>query len=145
VTELATSRYADFTPAMGVPVQTSIGRPKFPIRYDLTEEVRDLMPRGLFGKDLSETEFTARYRGRLDKIGVDRLRRQFDAISRRHGGERLICLCYEDVHAGQFCHRRIFADWWQERTGQVVPEVEDPQLRLDPQQLRLDNQEGTTP
>ena len=128
MTEFATGRYATFEPPMGVPVQTSLGRPKFPLRYELREEVSELMPRGLFGKGLSEAEFTARYRERLAKVGVDRLRRQFDAISRRHGGARLVCLCFEPV--GQFCHRRVFAEWLQERTGQVVPEVEPAQLHL---------------
>jgi hypothetical protein len=120
VTALATGRYATFRPSMGVPVQISLGRPKFPLDYELHEEIRELMPRGLLGKELSEEEFTRRYRDRLD-LGA--LRAQFDAISKRHDGKRLVLLCFEDVKAGQFCHRRVFADWFHERTGQRVPEV----------------------
>ncbi len=121
--DLATARYSTFIDAMGVPVQTSIGRPKFPLRYDLTEQAKRLMPWGLLSADLSEADFTAHYRARLDKVGVDALRRLFYVISGRHGGARLILLCFEDVNAGKFCHRRVFAAWWEERTGHHVPEL----------------------
>ncbi len=108
---------------MGVPVQTSLGRPKFPIDYELREQVRELMPRGLFGKGLSEDEFTRRYRERLDRLDLDALRAQFDAISKRNGHKRVVLLCFEDVRAGKLCHRRVFADFWLERTGERIPEV----------------------
>jgi hypothetical protein len=133
--ELATARYADFILPMGVPVQTSIGRPKFPIRYDLTEEAKRLMPWGLVGKGMSDVDFTDHYRARLEKAGPDALRRLFYGISGRHGGARVVLLCFESVHAdlaitrtqrggiGQFCHRRVFAAWWEERTGHHVPEL----------------------
>jgi hypothetical protein len=121
--ELATASYRSFISAMGVPVATSIGRPRFPIDYEPTEEIGLLKPFGLFGKDLSDEEFRAAYRERLDKTGVDKLQRVFHAISRKHEGSRLVLLCFEDVLGGQSCHRRAFADWWTERTGQTVPEL----------------------
>jgi hypothetical protein len=152
--ELVTARYATFTPAMGIPVQTSIGRPKWPLGYDLTEQAKRLMPWGLLSADFSEAEFTAHYRARLDKVGPDALRRLFHAISARHGGARLVLLCFEDVltdlrgpgarkpgrpahttareprslprGSGRslgFCHRRVFATWYEEQTGHHVPEL----------------------
>jgi hypothetical protein len=121
MTDLAICRYASFHPAMGVPVQTSIGRPKWPLPYDLTEDVGVLKPWGLFGKDLTAEEFTAHYRARLEKVGVDALRRLFETISARHGGSRLVLLCFEK-HPHE-CHRGDFADWWLEVTGQIVPEL----------------------
>jgi Protein of unknown function, DUF488 len=122
VTALATGRYQTFTPSQGVPVQASLGRPKFPLDYELRETVRELMPWGLLDKKLSDDEFTRRYRQRLDRLDLDALRAQFDAISKRHE-KRPVLLCFEDVHAGEFCHRRVFADFWQERTGRRIPEV----------------------
>lgn len=123
MTALATSSYKLFRPSMGVPVQTSIGRPKFPIDYELHERIRDLMPWGLLGKELSNDEFTHRYREQLDRLDLDALRTQFDAISKRHDGKRVVLLCFEDVRAGKLCHRRVFADWFRERTGQRIREV----------------------
>jgi hypothetical protein len=122
---------------MGVPVAITLGRPKFPLRYTLEHEARRLAPWGLF--DVKDpAEFTRRYRERLDRLDLDALVAKFEAISAQHGGRRLVLLCYEDVHAGQLCHRRVFSDFWQERTGQRVPEMPKP----EPAQLRLldDNQ-----
>ena len=66
------------------------------------------------------------------------LRAKFEVISDRHGGRRLVILCFEDVLAGHFCHRRVWAGWWHERTGQSVPELEpgggrDPAISDKPQ------------
>jgi hypothetical protein len=107
---------------MGVPVQTSIGRPRFSLEYELREQVSELMPVGLLGK-MSDDEFTSRYRERLARLDLDALRAKFDAIQKRHDGKRVVLLCFEDVRAGEFCHRRVFADFWLERTGELVPEV----------------------
>jgi hypothetical protein len=123
VTALATYSYAAFRRSLGVPVQTSLGRPKFPIDYELREQVRELMPQGLFGKNLSDDEFTHHYRGLLDRLDLDTLRTEFDAISKRYDNARVVLLCFEDVRAGRSCHRRVFADWFYERTGERVPEL----------------------
>lgn len=122
MTALATARYATFKSSWGVPVQASVGGPKFPIDYELREEVRELMPRGLLSVS-DPAEFTRRYRERLDRLDLDVLHAQFHAISGRHGGKRIVLLCFEDVRAGELCHRRVFADFWIERTGQDVPEL----------------------
>jgi rubrerythrin len=52
------------------------------------------------------------------------LTERFEDVSARHGGERLVLLCFEDVLAGESCHRRTFAQWWEEQTGQEVPELD---------------------
>jgi hypothetical protein len=109
--ELATASYRSFAPQMGVPVATSLGRPKWPLSYDLTDEVRALMPWGLLGKDLSDDEFTARYRERLEKTGPETLSRVFHAISRKHDGARLVLLCFGT------CSRASFATGGSQRTG----------------------------
>ena len=41
----------------------------------------------------------------------------------------VVLLCFEDVWAGQQCHRRLLAEHWQERTGHLVPELEPPQIQ----------------
>jgi hypothetical protein len=46
------------------------------------------------------------------------------AIGRRHPGEQLVVLCFENVDAGADCHRRWLAEWLEERYGVVVPELE---------------------
>jgi hypothetical protein len=121
---LRTGRYTTHRPESGVAVATSIGQPKWPLPYPLKHELRDLMPFGLFGRDLPPHDFEAGYRRRLDRLGVDRLREQFEAIAADHPGAPLVLLCWEKP--GEPCHRRVFADWWREQTGQNVPEVAEP-------------------
>ena len=122
VTALATSSYAAFNPRRGVPVQTSIGRPRFPLDYELREQISELMPSGLL-KVSDDATFTRLYRERLDALDFQALLAQFDAISKRNDHKRLVLLCFEDVHAGEFCHRRVFAEWYKDRAGRLVPEL----------------------
>ncbi len=133
---LLTSRYASHRAEHGIAVATSVGRPKWPLDYELDHELRDLAPYGLLHRNLPWDQFEAGYRARLDRVGPDRLRAQFDAI--QHGGRPLVLLCFEDVHAGQPCHRRIAAAWLEEHGFGPVPEVEesgrpDQQARTWPQ------------
>jgi hypothetical protein len=113
---LATGRYRSFHPSQGLPVGVTLGKPKFPLGYRIAAEIDELKPYGLaFRKPpLTPAEFDAAYRRRLDQIGVDRLRERFEQIAAEHG-EPLCLLCFEDVLAGERCHRRTFAAWWSGR------------------------------
>jgi hypothetical protein len=121
--ELATASYRSFIPQMGIAVATSLGRPKWPLSYELVEEVHALKPWGLM--EVPDSEFNERFRARLEKTGVAKLQRVFHAISGKHKGQRLVLLCHEQVLGpkAKCCHRRDWAEWWRERTGQVVPEL----------------------
>jgi hypothetical protein len=59
------------------------------------------------------------------------------AIWRWHGERPLALLCFEDVHAGQLCHRRMFAAWWHEQTGELLPEYESPARKAAAAQTSL--------
>jgi hypothetical protein len=102
-----------------VPVRTSIGGPRFPITYGPLVYMKELAPFGL--RELAEDAFAEAYRRRLDTIGVERLGRRFAEISEAHDDRGLALLCFEP--SGAFCHRRVFARWWEEQTGQTVPEL----------------------
>ena len=46
------------------------------------------------------------------------------AITEQSGDHRLVLLCFEDLSKpGEWCHRRIFADWWKDITGDHVREL----------------------
>lgn len=122
---LKTGRYHDHRPAHGVAIATSLGRPKWPLPYEIAAAIRDLMPFGLLG--LPEDEFGLRYLDRLDRLGADRLRAQFEKIAQDHPGQPLVLLCWENVLAGDMCHRRIAADWLEAHGFGAVPECQpDP-------------------
>ena len=49
----------------------------------------------------------------------------------RAKNQHLVLLCFEDLtQPGLKCHRRLFATWWHENTGEAVPELE-PDVRQD--------------
>ena len=119
---LVTGRYQRFDRRSGVPVRTTVGAPRWKI--DGLEFASTLAPYGIFGK-LPEAEMPVAYEARLeDHTGevVRQLARLVDA----HPGERLCLLCFDDVHAGEECHRRWFASWFERRFGIDVPELPPP-------------------
>jgi hypothetical protein len=103
-----------------VKVRTTVGAPRWKLPYPL-ERCAAVTPYGAFG----EPDWRERYVARLEEIGVEEIGRQLAAISDRHGGRDLVLLCFEDVYrdGDEACHRRAFAAWWQERTGEVVDEL----------------------
>jgi hypothetical protein len=69
--------------------------------------------------------FEELYRNRLDDLGVGEVRALLTMCVERANNERLVMLCYEDLtKPGLRCHRRLFAAWWLENTGEFVPELE---------------------
>ncbi|HWK28178.1 MAG TPA: DUF488 family protein [Solirubrobacter sp.] len=126
---LRTGRFATFDPTEGTPVAITVGRPRFPLGYEIAAAVPDLAPSGSLFAVTDRDEFTERYERRLDRTGVPQLRQQFERIAREHGGP-LVLLCFEDL-AVTWCHRQVFAAWWTRQTGEPVPEVGPQQMRLD--------------
>lgn len=127
-----TGRFFNEYPSEVVPVAISVGKPR-----DFEGEVLGLLaPWGLF-KRLSGEAFRLAYREALERIGVVRIRRALEAISARHGGTDLVLLCWEDVSKGASCHRRIFAEWWEEKTGEKVEELPPLEKRERPVALQL--------
>ena len=108
-----------------VPIAVSLGAPKFPLRYRVVATCMTLAPtREILAIDDKE-RYRAKYRARLDAIGVDSIRAAlapFETPDRE-----IVLLCFEDLREpGRFCHRRFFAEWWEERTGERVEELAEP-------------------
>ncbi len=105
-----------------VPVGISRGtlRFKLPYRYRM---LRLLAPSKETFALRGEKEFHKAYVAGLEEIGVERIAETLRRISYEQGGKPLSLLCYEDVHTGEDCHRRMFADWWRQQAGQDVPEL----------------------
>lgn len=121
---LATCSYKAYIPAMGVPVRITVGRPRFfphPYQY-----VEGLAPHGIFKSaeydgqpmDVKELAFHRRCDSLRDQILAD-----LAGIADAHPGQRLVMLCYENVHNGEVCHRTWAARWFADRLGWDVPEL----------------------
>lgn len=128
--ELFTSRYQAGNLIMsngGIPVQTSNGHPKFPMKYTIKAMAPLLVP-SRFTLGQPDGVFKAKYEEQLERHGVDAIRRQLQEIVDRTGNEKLILLCFENVwnDGEKACHRRQFAEWWNIKTGETVLELPDP-------------------
>ena len=121
--ELFTSRWAnrDLAHLDVTPVGISRGVPRWrlPYRY---KKLPMLAPSREAFRIEDPKEFERVYRTELEEIGAERITQALRVISQEHGGKPLVCLCWE--RSGEFCHRRVWADWWLEQTGQRVPELE---------------------
>lgn len=124
---IVTSRYRavhDFTktgnPRGFLPVKTSVGAPRF-IPCKDWPKLGMLAPYGLTDIEDRE-EFEACYRARLDGHGLPAIAAALAAIYVGQPAPRLplALLCFEDLDAGDWCHRRTFTAWWQEKTGQAI-------------------------
>jgi hypothetical protein len=115
------------------PVRTSMGNPRFLPQSAEWPRAELLVPWGL--RQYERAEFQAKYRARLDKHGVDKIRRVLRAIWHQHGERPLALLCFEDLARGDWCHRRMFVAWWLEQTGEELHEFGDD--RHHPEQLGL--------
>ena len=101
---------------MGTPVQTSLGT----ARWLTLVEWPAVYPYGL----LDETDpatFRRKYRARLHKRGR-RILAELEELREAYGA--LVLCCWEDLAKPEaWCHRRLLAEWIEEKTGLQVEEV----------------------
>lgn len=142
VPRLYTARYQEFRPEWGVPVRTSIGKPKMSLDYTITDDIGLLMPFGLLGDGRSREDFERGYIARLDRAGRHKLQAIFRTISEKHDRKALVLLCYEDLRRGQWCHRRMFAEWWWQVAGSEVVELLGPERRRPSSRVVVPSQAG---
>lgn len=110
-------------------VRISLGSPRWSVGYTIDGVINELMPRGLFGKyDNDKLTFEKEYRKILDRYGVGLISQKLKEYEKL--GKDVVLLCYEDVRKGEndWCHRTMFAKWWNERTGEVIQELKDPTI-----------------
>ncbi len=82
-------------------------------------------------------KFISMYRSGLDQLGADHIVGELRRISGEHGDKPLVLLCHE--RAVTDCHRGLLADWYEQHTGNPVPELQagDLPTRPDAPQRRL--------
>ncbi|QBI56812.1 hypothetical protein [Streptomonospora litoralis] len=120
---LATCTYQEFTADMGVPVRTTVGYPRFKLAAAPAGHARLITPANWMLKAGYATYADA-YRRRLDDAGVDAIRTELEQIPAEGENTRRVLLCFERLtKPGVWCHRTMFAAWWQEHTGEEVPEL----------------------
>lgn len=110
-------------PAIHAVIQTSLGHPRFPkVNYPVAHW-EEIMPDPAM-LALAFPEYRTAYRAKLDAIGLPTIREGLaELVAMNAPREPLLC-CFESLKTpGQFCHRRIFAEWFEEQTGEEIPEL----------------------
>ncbi len=111
----------DLAKVDAVKVSISRGQPKWPLPFRYRRAMLLAPSRETFGLR-SDEAFEAAYLAELEEAGVEKIGALLERISVEEGGGPLVLLCFEKP--GEVCHRRMFAEFWQERTGVVVPELQ---------------------
>lgn len=120
---LVTTSYKSFKPEMGIPIQTSIGNPKF-WRCNPLTQAKVFYPYATFKKhaDKSMAQKSQIYQKSLD-VYASQIEKMLDNFTAIYGDKPLVLMCYEDVQAGEICHRRWLAEWFKTRYNIDVPEL----------------------
>ncbi len=131
---LFTSRWAnrDLGKLDAQMVAVSRGVPRWPLRFRYRKLMKLAPTREEFG--LPDDEFDKAYLSRLDGMGVQAILGSLEEVS---GGRPVVMLCHENVLKGERCHRRLLAEFIEERAGIEVPELERGMLDNLPTQGRL--------
>lgn len=85
------------------------------------KECKKLAPKYWFFKDYKDGKITAQeytkfyYAEVLDKLDAQQVYKEL--------GTNAVLLCWEKT--GEFCHRRIVAEWLEKSLGVIVKEVEE--------------------
>ena len=113
------------------PVGISIGKPRFKTGYEIREQCYALAPKGYMLK-MEYEPYREAYFQKLEEIGADKIIGIVQRMDERaqEEGKTLVLLCYEDLRKpDQWCHRTLFAEWWQKMTGEVINELEEADVK----------------
>ena len=113
------------------PVGISIGKPRFKTGYEIREQCYALAPKGYMLK-MEYEPYREAYFQKLEEIGADKIIGIVQRMDERaqEEGKTLVLLSYEDLRKpDQWCHRTLFAEWWQKMTGEVINELEEADVK----------------
>lgn len=128
-------------------VGISLGTPKFPLGYNIEQQCYSLAPKGYMLR-MELEKFTEEYYRKLEGIGSDRIIDMVIRFEKRAAdeGKELVLLCYEDVRIPEdWCHRTVFAQWYCEKTGEIIRELPDsnpPKVKRTPTQKQVKKEEN---
>lgn len=135
-----TSRYGNKALAShpGAKMGITVGRPRWGLNYEMTWFPKLGPDRSYL--NASKDVYEPRYIAKLEAVGIDWIMDELNRRSEINGGADVILLCFEDLRKeGEWCHRRMLAEWIEDKTGIVVeelPEV-DPTPKPSANQMLL--------
>ena len=134
-----TSRYQNHELRSGLYTVVGItrGAPRFALGYTLAGNILDIAPPSWLFNENNRSIFTQKYCQNIQAIGVKRLTDILTGYTQL--GKDLVLCCYEDVRKpNEWCHRLVFAEWWKEQTGEIIPELHDQSTPAAAKPCRVD-------
>ncbi|CAA9430873.1 hypothetical protein AVDCRST_MAG82-2099 [uncultured Rubrobacteraceae bacterium] len=122
-------RNRDLAGVDAVMVAISRGKPRWTLdfRYRVLSE---LAPSNEAWAMKDRESFEAAYGRQLEELGAEWILERLAAIG---DGRPCVLLCWERLaDPGEWCHRRLLADWLHTQTEIVVPELEPGMIRKRP-------------
>lgn len=100
-------------------IRISIGHPRWKLPYQVAGKLPALMP-GRTWIGLEKAEYEKLYLARLDAIDPEAVVDEIDTLA---GTRPAVLTCFEKLTDGTWCHRRMFAAWFESKTGQKIEEL----------------------
>lgn len=117
---LATCSYSAYRPSMGVAVRTSLGKPKF-FEYAFVS-LNLLMPKGNMLR-MAYAQYHENYMNHLESNALA-IENAMIELNEMYPNQTMVLMCFENVSKkDSWCHRTMFAKWWENRTGVKVHEI----------------------
>ena len=119
---MKTARYlnSNIDPNIHAPVRISLGVPKFKLPYEIADAWDFLMPESDMLTVKEYESYKVQYFKLLEYREADKL------VRTDYGGKEPVLLCFEDIRKPSlWCHRRMFAEWYEMKIGRVVEELEE--------------------
>jgi uncharacterized protein (DUF488 family) len=114
-------------------VSISRGEPRWRLPFAY-RRLRELAPGDEAWRQKGRESFEETYRAQLEEIGAAAILERLERIG---GARPVVMLCWEKP--GEFCHRRVLADFLRARAGVELPELAPGDLpqRQDAAEPRL--------
>ncbi len=125
--KIYTSRFSNPELATGKYTVVGIVRslPRFPLKYKLAGNIIEFAPPGYLWNENDREVFRPKYFEHMDSIGMDRAAELLFPYMEM--GKDIVLCCYEDVRLPHgWCHRQVFAEWWEANFGQKIEELYNP-------------------
>lgn len=121
---ITTTSYADWRAGFGQPIRVTLGQPRRPEPTGRAHwiYVAELSPAPWYFNAAPE-KFERAYVSQLDRY-ADAIEAKIGCLTGQFGDIALCCFerTTEVLSGASFCHRRLWAQWWQQRTGQTITE-----------------------
>lgn len=119
-------------------VSIALVTPKDRLPYAVDGRIELLAPSNGIKAIAKREVFVEVYCSRLNKVGVPTIRAEFERLRQSSKQDELVLFCWCDLSKEEcWCHRTVFAEWWEKETGEKIEELTSERVKPYATQLAL--------